>query len=337
MARHATRRGVLAGLGGAAVGAAGLAGPAAAQSGTDLSGWLENTDNADGVVDETGASEVRVAVGSEANGGAFGFAPAVVRVDPGTTVVWEWTGEGGQHNVVARDGAFESDLVGEAGHAFEWAASEGVFPYACTPHESLGMRGAVVVGDATVSLGGSGSETTPDETATPTPTATPTAVGEPDRTFGGWLADTSNFGRVADRRGEEEVEVRVGARGNGGAFAFDPPAVRVDPGTTVVWRWTGEGGRHDVVDSDGAFESPAASAEGTTYAVQFDGHGLSTYECVPHADRGMRGVVLVGRGEDRRITPLGFGLSAGFGGAAILALLWMMRETMPPLPERTPE
>jgi hypothetical protein len=37
---------------------------------------------------------------------------------PGLTgVVWEWTGEGGQHNT-----------------------------YACTPHEAAGMKGALVVG-----------------------------------------------------------------------------------------------------------------------------------------------------------------------------------------------
>jgi hypothetical protein len=44
-----------------------------------------------------------------------------------------------------------------------------------------------------------------------------------------------------------------------------------------------------------------------------------------------------GRGDERRITPLGSGHSAGFGGAAIVALLWVMRETVPVMPETNPE
>jgi halocyanin-like protein len=91
---------------GATVGAlatvAGPAGTAAAQSdSTDLSEWFANTGNADAVTDRTGESAVTVRVGTDGNGAGFGFGPAVVRVDPGTTVTWEWTGEGGQHDVVA--------------------------------------------------------------------------------------------------------------------------------------------------------------------------------------------------------------------------------------------
>ncbi|WP_435064296.1 halocyanin domain-containing protein [Halobaculum sp. EA56] len=109
-------------------------------------GWFDNVDNYDGVVDETGAGEVTVEVGVEANGGNFGFGPAAVRVSAGTTVVWEWTGNGGSHNVVAEDGSFESELVGEAGHTFSHTFEEaGTTKYACTPHKAMGMKGVVVV------------------------------------------------------------------------------------------------------------------------------------------------------------------------------------------------
>jgi len=109
-------------------------------------GWMENVANYDGVVDETGSDEVTVSVGAQGNGGAFAFEPPAVRISTGTTVVWEWTGEGAQHNVVAEGGAFESDLSSEAGFTFEHTLSEaGTHTYACTPHESLGMKGAVVV------------------------------------------------------------------------------------------------------------------------------------------------------------------------------------------------
>jgi len=118
------------------------------ESDDDLAGWFGNVSNYDGVVDQTGESEVTVEVGAQGNDGAFAFGPAAVRVDPGTMVVWEWTGDGGNHNVVAEEGSFESELVGESGHTFEHAFEEtGVFKYACSPHEAMGMKGAIVVGD----------------------------------------------------------------------------------------------------------------------------------------------------------------------------------------------
>jgi len=60
---------------------------------------------------------VTVEVGTEANGGNFGFGPAAVRVDPGTTVTWEWVA--GSHNVEAEDGSFESELTDETGFTFD--------------------------------------------------------------------------------------------------------------------------------------------------------------------------------------------------------------------------
>jgi halocyanin-like protein len=109
-------------------------------------GWMANVGNYDGVVDETGRSEVTVRVGADGNGGAFAFEPAAVAVSPGTTVIWEWTGNGGVHNVVAADGGFESESTSEAGATFEHAFEDpGTYAYACRPHEVLGMKGVVVV------------------------------------------------------------------------------------------------------------------------------------------------------------------------------------------------
>ncbi|WP_433625840.1 halocyanin domain-containing protein [Halomicrococcus sp. NG-SE-24] len=118
-----------------AVGAAALAStPAAANTAPD-------------VVDETGKSEVIVKVGVQGNGGPYAFGPEAVRVDPGTTVRWKWTGEG-MHNVVAEDGSFESEMLGEAGATFEHTFEEtGTSKYVCSPHKSMGMTGVVVVGE----------------------------------------------------------------------------------------------------------------------------------------------------------------------------------------------
>ncbi len=56
-------------------------------------------------------------------------------------------------------------------------------------------------------------------------TGTATAQEEPD--YGGWFDDVSNYDGTADKRGQDTVTITVGAQGNNGAFAFDPPAVMV--------------------------------------------------------------------------------------------------------------
>jgi halocyanin-like protein len=319
-----TRRTVLGATGTALAGTA-LVTPAAAQPGTDLTEWFADTSNADGVVDKRGESEVTVTVGADANDGAWGFAPAAVRVDPGTTVVWEWTGKGGAHNVVAEDGTFESDLVQDAGHTFEWTPeSAGVTTYYCGPHKSMGMKGAVVAGDEPVTV----------TESTPTPAAAGSggdggsggddAGDEPARTFDGWLADTSNYDGVVDKRGESEVTVKVGAEGNGGPFAFEPAAVHIDPGTTVRWEWVGPK-EYDVQDPDLGLASETLASSGYAYAVEFGSDGLSTYTCSKYGDRGMRGVVLVGDGPTQELTTQG---AAGAGGVGVLiaaSLGWLYR------------
>jgi halocyanin-like protein len=125
----------------------------------DFGGWFDDVGNFDGTVDKTGQDTVEIAVGAEGNGGGFAFSPAAVRVSPGTEVVWEWTGEGGAHNVVSEgDGPLDSgSAVSESGttysHTFE---NEGTFKYACTPHKAMGMKGAVVVDAQSGSASGSG-------------------------------------------------------------------------------------------------------------------------------------------------------------------------------------
>ncbi|MFC7068732.1 halocyanin domain-containing protein [Halobaculum lipolyticum] len=264
-----TRRHVLAAGAAAATGALlGGTAPAAAQSGTDFGGWFDGVANYDGVVDRTGQSEVTVEVGVENGDGPYGFGPAAIRVDPGTTVTWEWNGQGGSHNVVAEDGSFESELVAEAGHTFSHTfESEGQFTYYCQPHEALGMKGAVVVG------GGS-------------------SVSEPD--FGGWFDGVANYSETVDRRGESEVAVEVGVENGDGPYGFGPASVRVDPGTTVTWEWNGQGGSHNVVAEDGSFESELVAEGGHTFSHTFESEGVSTYYCQPHEALGMKGAVVVG-------------------------------------------
>lgn len=108
--------------------------------------WLADANNVDGVVDRTGQAEVVVEVGAA---GGYGFAPAAVRVSPGTTVTWTWTGVGGAHNVVHVDEAFRSEFSSERGYTFSHRFDgPGVFRYVCEPHQMQGMKGLVEVADA---------------------------------------------------------------------------------------------------------------------------------------------------------------------------------------------
>ncbi|MFB6308846.1 MAG: halocyanin domain-containing protein [Haloarculaceae archaeon] len=110
-----------------------------------------------------------------------------------------------------------------------------------------------------------------------------------------WVSASDNYdGKTLVLTGQDEVTVAVGAEGNGGAFAFDPPAIKVSTGTTVVWDWTGEGGTHNVVAEDGTFDSGSAvSGSDVTFEHTFEETGTFLYKCVPHASLGMKGAVVV--------------------------------------------
>lgn len=145
----AGRRRFLRLLGGAGTaGTAALAGCSSDEGdgGGPYDGWLSDAAGFDGEpVDETGTSEVTVDVGA---GDGFAFAPVAVRVSAGTTVVWEWTGKGSQHNVVAEDDSYESPFYRSVGRTFSHEFPEaGVSKYFCSPHRNLGMKGVVKVVD----------------------------------------------------------------------------------------------------------------------------------------------------------------------------------------------
>ncbi|EMA46078.1 halocyanin domain-containing protein [Halococcus saccharolyticus] len=307
-----SRRTFLGALAGTAIGVGALAEPAAAQEG-GLGAWFENVSNANEIVDQRGQSTVEITVGTKGNDGNFGFGPAAVRVDAGATVVWKWNGKGGSHNVVAQEGGFESEMHSEQGTTFEHSFdSSGMYRYYCAPHKAMGMKGAVVVGDATASLsGGAGADSDGGGA-----NASATGASDTPRSFDGWLSNTGNYEGVVDRTGNDVVSVKVGVEGNGGPYAFDPPAIHVDPGTTVIWEWVTDTGPHDVVDTNGQYQSEKVATAGHQFAMKFGGDGLSKYECVSHSDRGMRGAVIVGRGVVPGLGPTG--LVVASGGAAVL-------------------
>ena len=141
----------------------------------DFGSHLQGVDG--GTEDLRGNEEVTVEVGASGNGGNLAFGPAGIWVDPGTTVIWEWTGEGGGHNVETVEGPAElgSETVSEAGFTYEFEFTEdlaGITNYQCGPHSSLGMLGAVAVGDdvPTAETGGGGGAGGPPEIPDPAKT-----------------------------------------------------------------------------------------------------------------------------------------------------------------------
>jgi halocyanin-like protein len=131
----------------------------------DFGGHLDDANLYDGsVADMTGQDTVTVSVG--AGDQSYGFDPPAVHVDNGATVQWEWTGNGGNHNVQsADDGPLDSgSAVGGEGVQYEHTFEEdGIYNYVCVPHEGLGMLGSVVVGTdyPTVDTGGGGEAAGP--------------------------------------------------------------------------------------------------------------------------------------------------------------------------------
>lgn len=105
-----------------------------------------------------------------------------------------------------------------------------------------------------------------------------------------WLQGTRGFEKIKDRRGEDEIVVEVGA---GDGLQYVPAAVRVDPGTTVRWRWTGKGGLHNVAFVNTDIRTSLRGEEGAEFTYTFDEAGVYRYECTPHAGVGMQGTVIV--------------------------------------------
>jgi halocyanin-like protein len=132
------------GTGGDGGGGAGGGGGGEAQS---YGGFLDGVPDAD-PVDETGSESVTVEVGVEQRGAPYGFGPAAVRVDRGTTVTWRWVDGENSHNVKAVSDPFDfqSDYATEVGYTFEHTVEEtGVARYVCVPHRTMGMKGVVEV------------------------------------------------------------------------------------------------------------------------------------------------------------------------------------------------
>lgn len=167
---------------------------------------------------------------------------------------------------------------------------------------------------ATAALAGCGSgpdDSTPsadrETERTPAPSAGQSGGGpiEVPAAAESYLESANGYdGTVHDARGQTDVTVTVGA---GDGLSFDPAAIRIDPGATVYWEWTGEGGDHKVrsTDTTGGDWDASVTGEpldsgdptgtpGVNYEYTFQQRGVYPYNCLVHRGQGMFGVVLAG-------------------------------------------
>ncbi len=235
-----------------------------------LDDWLDDANGYDGETHRYGPqSRPTIMLGEETDGG-LAFSPPAIEVPPMTNVRWDWTGHGGQQNVVALDGTFDSGRTNaQSGTMYHYFFEEpGEYRYVSEPHRDEGMKGAIIVKEP--------------------PSSGNTKVDE-------WLAAASNFeGTIVDRTDTDTATVTAGAEGNGGKFAFDPPALKISTETTVRWEWTGDGGPHNIVSKgDGPLDSELVAEEGNTYEHTFEETGTYLYSCMPHKSLGMRGAIVV--------------------------------------------
>lgn len=168
--------------------------------------------------------------------------------------------------------------------------------------------GATAVGGLAGFAGcsGGGKRADPGETTTKPPGAIP---GSEYPTIDRWLTaeqyggvTDSYEGYLRDMRDADSPTIAVGAEGNTGHFAFDPPAVVVSAGTTIEWQWTGKDGPHSVEakpeeqlgKSDYEFSSgQPQSGEEVTFTRTMGEPGIALYHCDPHLAVGMKGGVAV--------------------------------------------
>lgn len=116
----------------------------------DIEPWVPNSNGFNGdIADHRGENDVTIQVGAGPNGHAFD--PAVVMVNPGTTITWEWVEGSGAHYVVSRvqvnnDPDTIPDLIDDGTYSTSRTLNiPEMKRYACYNHHGDGMLSTIVV------------------------------------------------------------------------------------------------------------------------------------------------------------------------------------------------
>ncbi|WP_200895690.1 halocyanin domain-containing protein [Halorubrum saccharovorum] len=127
-----------------------------------------------------------------------------------------------------------------------------------------------------------------------TTSSTPSTGESGDReSLDAWLATANDpqTQQVLDLRYDDPPTVYLGMSNT---KSFSPPAIKIAPDTTVTWEWIGNNTEYNVAAIDETFDSgQPVSEEGETFEYTFEAEGTHRYVSEPHADAGMKGVVVV--------------------------------------------
>ena len=183
---------------------------------------------------------------------SLSFDPAEVTIPTGTAVAWA-NEDTVPHTVTSVDGVFDSGIFDPGGN-FNWTFDQpGTFPYVCQLHPQ--MQGTVIVeGKATAGV-----------------STAPTAADE-----------SEPVSQQSAAPGDLAVSIVD--------FAFEPAALEVSAGATVVW--TNDGQAPHTVTGD--FADSGILEPGQTFSHTFAEGGAFRYVCAIHPQ--MEGTVNVGAG-----------------------------------------
>ena len=113
--------------------------------------WLEDYEYSGRLTDARGGVPVTIEVGADSPDGNFGFRPIAPLVDPGTQITFDWSGRGGNHQIVWEDTPVElenSQSTSSARGTYKVTLdTPGVYLYRCGDHRIFGGHGAIVVAD----------------------------------------------------------------------------------------------------------------------------------------------------------------------------------------------
>jgi plastocyanin len=188
---------------------------------------------------------------------SWGYKPADIEVEVGTTVTW--VNNGAQtHTVTDDDDAFDSgDMAPGDKFTFTFKKA-GVYNYNCTPHPW--MKGTVSVHEP----GKAPPKEEPEEDDEGS-SAPPTSPSNPSSTGGS---------------GPQTFQVNIVEGGSTSDWGYDPSSIEVGVGDTVTWTNTGSVD-HTVTSDDGSFDS-GSIAPGGTWSYTFEEVGEYQYHCDPH-------------------------------------------------------
>lgn len=124
-------------------------------------------------------------------------------------------------------------------------------------------------------------------------------IGRGDPPIDPWVPPTNGYdGTVADRRGQDEIEITVEESPDG--FRHVPPAVFVDPDTTVTWKWDENSGKHYIVrDNRWMHDTTIPDPNDGPQSHEHGDVGMKRWAGSIHHDEGARTTVITVGPEDR--------------------------------------